>query len=191
MKTALKILLTILLSLIFGILSIYATLKIGARNLQVKNGPWRTDPLIGSRDAGLYTRLLISLGGTLALNKSEAIYYTADTDDEGNPLKTRCSYRISGGSLASRWWSITLYGEDMYLVKNDPERYSYNPKTLKWDKDGKYAIYLSQKEKSGNWLPTGEGDSFNLLLRLYRPKPEVLEKLHSIELPKIIRENCK
>ena len=181
----------ILVALILGFVSVYATLRIGASSSRVKNGPWWTDPLIGGQNAGMYVRMYVALGGTLALNRSEAIYYTAVSDSDGESLRTSCDYRIEGRDMDSRWWSITIYGDDLYLIPNDQERYSYNGMNLKREKDGRYIIHLSQTQKMGNWLPTGDGDSFNILIRLYRPKPSVFDNLEKIELPRIIRGECR
>ena len=49
---------------------------------------------------------------------------------------------------------------------------------LKYDNDGSLTIYVQNespgKDKESNWLPAPK-DSFNLVMRLYWPKKEILE----------------
>jgi hypothetical protein len=191
MKFIPKIILVMILALVIGGLSVYGFLKIGSSSFNVKNGPWITHPSTGGQDAGIYTRLVTAVVGTLALNRSEVIYYFAKTDDDGQALRSKCDYRIEGKDMDARWWSITLYGSDLFLIPNDQDRYSYNMMNLKREKDGRYKIYLSQNPKAGNWLPTRNTDKFYVSIRLYRPKPSVYENMGTIELPRIIRETCQ
>ena len=76
-------------------------------------GPWRASMLAGSQDADLYTRAQVAIGGLLALNRSETMYYLARTDSQGDVLRSRCTYRIHGTPPKARWWSITAYAEDL------------------------------------------------------------------------------
>src|SRR5678815_316989 len=89
----------------------------------VSNGPWRTSLEAGSREGGMYLRAGIAVHGLLALNRSETVYYTATTDSSGIALDGRCTYRVRGRDPKSRWWSITAYGPDDYLIPNTAHRY--------------------------------------------------------------------
>ena len=60
----------------------------------VKVGAWSGSTLTGSPDADMYTRARVALEGLLALGRNETMYYRADTDDSGRPLRSRCSYRV-------------------------------------------------------------------------------------------------
>src|SRR6202008_3721538 len=91
---------------------------------QVSNGAWQTNLATGSSAADPYLRTYIALTGVLALNKSETIYYEANRDSAGEPLDGKCSYRIDGKDPDARWWSITVYGKDHFLLPNPQKRYS-------------------------------------------------------------------
>src|SRR5512147_772001 len=78
----------------------------------VESGVWATNQNIGSSGAGAYLRAGVALGGLLALNAGETVYYTATTDDAGAPLRSSCQYRVEGRDPDARWWSITAYGAD-------------------------------------------------------------------------------
>ena len=191
MKKILKYFLVVLIALALGIGSAFFSINIVPRKSSIKNGAWITNPLTGSKEANMYLRAAVSLIGLFALNKTETIYYTTFKDDDGNPLRADCDYIIEGGDMDARWWSITAYGEDHFLIPNDGDRYSYNMKNTERDKNGRYKIHLSTTPKKGNWLPLGDGGKFSLSLRIYNPAPNVYENMGTIQLPRIIKGVCK
>jgi hypothetical protein len=154
----------------------------------IHNGAWQHDSLTGSAAANLYLRARVARYALLALNSSEALYFFATTDDEGDPLLCNATYRLEGKDLDARWWSVTVYGADDFLISNDQSRYSYNMTNLAREPDGSYRIRLSCSDKTGNWIPTGKGDSFIVALRLFNPGSSVREHLDTIALPRIVRE---
>jgi hypothetical protein len=153
-----------------------------------KIGPWEYDPLVGSTEAGPYVRAYTAWNLPLALNPSEAVYLLSKTDSDGNDLECDRVYRIEGRDIESRWWSITCYDDDGYLIRNPLNRYSYNEDSVERNPNGGYSIRLSRAEQRGNWLPLGGGKRFNVVLRLYNPPPTVAEHLDGVALPRIIRE---
>ena len=157
----------------------------------LKNGPWFTNLTIGSEEAGIYTRAAVAEHELLALAQSEAVYYTAYADEDGEPLRGDCDYTIEGNDLDARWWSITVYGDDDFLIPNDGNRYSYNGKNVTDDADGRYTIHLSRTAKEGNWLPAGSEERLSLWLRLYDPGPAFYENPAMVELPRIVRKECR
>jgi len=140
----------------------------------------------------MYLRAVIARVGLFALNKTETIYYNADRDDEGRGLRSGCDYRIEGQEVPARWWSITLYGADNFLVANPQHRYSYNMKNVAREPDGSYKIFVSRSAHAGNWIPSGEAEqALALSLRCYNPEAVLYEKPEAVELPRIIREGCR
>jgi len=192
MKFLLKSVVAGLISLFLGVGSALGLIFFPPMSLGVKNGAWTTNLKIGSADAGMYLRAVIARVALFALNKTETIYYHADHDDEGESLRSGCDYRIEGRDLDARWWSITLYGGDNFLIPNHERRYSFNLKNVAREADGTYRIFISLSEKEGNWIPSGGRDQpLSLSLRCYNPAPIVYEKPEEIELPRIIREGCR
>ena len=157
----------------------------------VTNGAWTTNLDVGSSSAEMYVRAVVARIGLFALNKTETIYFSAETDEDGQPLRSVCDYRVEGSDMAARWWSITVYGADNFLIPNDTMRYAFNGGNVAKTADGRYTILLSPTPKPGNWLPSGNQDQLNLALRLYNPLPEVYQKPAGLELPRIIREKCR
>ncbi|MCX8172828.1 MAG: DUF1214 domain-containing protein [Archaeoglobaceae archaeon] len=179
----------VLLGLTFGISSAYIMLSIAPMFLWVQNDVWRTSLLAGSEQADPYTRAIVAKNYLYVLNRSEAIYFIATSDGERD-LERECDYKIVGKDLPARWWSITVYGEDNFLIPNEYGKYSITSANVV-KKDASWTIYVSKEPKGDNWIPIrGEG-KFYLTLRLYNPEKIVYEKIDRIELPKIIREGCR
>ncbi|MEQ8326733.1 MAG: DUF1214 domain-containing protein [Parvibaculum sp.] len=193
MKLAFKLVTVLVVALVLGAGSAIFVLRAGGLGGEVAVGPWETSLVIGSAQADPYTRARVAIGGLLALNRSETIYFTAPRDDAGDPLRVSCSYKIAGSDLPARWWSITLYGEDHYLVPNLQDRYSYGGETVAREEDGSFVIAVGPDEMDGNWIPTGggqTGDTFTLTLRLYNPDESAAQNPGGIALPQIAKEAC-
>ncbi|MDB4516272.1 DUF1214 domain-containing protein [Crocinitomicaceae bacterium] len=178
----------VLVGLGFGVGSAWWSVGSGM-SYAIQCGSWRHYPYYGSPSANPYVRARTQLAGPLALDRSEAIYFIADRDDQGQPLHPGRAYRIEGHDFDARWWSITAYGEDHHLIPNPQSRYSYNSENVARNEDGSYTILLSNTASGGNRIPTGRGKKFELFLRLYNPAPGVLEDVRVVELPRIVRED--
>ena len=133
----------------------------------------------------------MALHGLLALNRSETIYYTATTDSAGGKLDARCLYRVIGRDPPARWWSITAYGADHFLIDNEAGIYSVQPDTVARLDDGSILASLSAKPAGNAWLPSGKAEDgakrVALTLRLYNAPDAVMNDLAGIGLPRIVR----
>lgn len=127
-------------------------------------------------------RAIIAEKGIGQLIPEEASYLVTDIDGEGQPLNGASKYvlRFPKGALppAHEFWSLTLYAADFFFIENPINRYALGDRTrgLKYEADGSLTIYLQHEAPLGNeanWLPAPKGD-FNLSLRAYLPKPELL-----------------
>jgi hypothetical protein len=143
----------------------------GAGSDAIHLGPWTFYSLVGSTAAGDLLRAKIARAGLLALNRSEAIYFFADRDDDSAPLRRDCTYRLEGRDPDARWWSVTAYAEDLHLIPNPWDRYSYNGANVVRERDGGWILRLSGAEQEGNWIPTGGEGAFDLALSIYDPAP--------------------
>lgn len=155
----------------------------------VTSGPWRTSLDAGGPNAGLYTRASIAVTGLFALNRDEAIYFSAAETSEGEALLRRCAYVIAGPVPSAGWWSVTAYAADDFLIPNAAGRFSFNMSELTPGSDGTFQIVASPGPRTGAWLPTGGGTGgFTLLLRLYNPAPEIVAHPETARLPAIRRD---
>jgi hypothetical protein len=189
-----RIALGVLLALALGLGSAALAVRGGLAAGDVRVGPWRTNLTTGSADAGLYTRARVAIAGLLALAPSETIYFTAATDSDGEPLRASCDYALAGGELPARWWSITAYGADHFLIPNAAGRYSIGQTTVQRDASGHWSARVSAQPSAGNWIPSGDpgaSGEFSLTLRLYNPREEVARDPAAAALPSLVRESCR
>jgi Protein of unknown function (DUF1214) len=71
------------------------------------------------------------------------------------------------------FWSISLYNADGYFVPNDRDAVSVNNLTATPNPDGTVSVHFGGcDDNRPNCLPIMDG--WNYLVRLYRPRPEVL-----------------
>jgi hypothetical protein len=125
---------------------------------------------------------LLALGANLA---EDAVYPATEVDAAGQPLSgdNRYLLRFAPGMLppVKAFWSVTMYGPDRYLVANPIGRYALGDRDpMRADPDGTLEMYIQHDDpgpdKRANWLPAPAGP-FNLMMRLYYPKPPVLDGL--------------
>jgi len=155
--------------------------------------PWRYSNRLGRFGNDYMLRAATALKGIAALSADEAIYATADYDQQGEPLHGSHMYRIrfvDGGDLpADAFWSISLYGEDRFFVDNPLGRHALGSRSkLGQDADGALTIYVSHREPPGpsaNWLPAPDAP-FYLILRLYHPQKRLLRG--SYQFPAVERQ---
>ena len=157
----------------------------------IASGPWHTSMVTGSSNADPWTRALVARRGLLALAPEETLYYTATTDSEGKRLNGNCRYRLDGRDPGARWWSITAYGADNYLIPNPQKRYSFSKTTVARAADRSWSIAVSAEETEGNWLPVRMGEDFELTVRFYNPETDVYSEPGAVALPKIVQEGCR
>jgi hypothetical protein len=187
MRLWLKALLTIVSGLVLGVVLTWVTVR--SMPGGVSDGPWRTSLTIGSSEANPWQRAAIALHGLFALNRSETIYYTASHDSGGQMLDGNCIYRLKGHEPDARWWSITAYGPDDYLMANKQNRYSVSKTGITRNADGTFTATLSKAAGPGNWIPIPERH-FSLTMRLYNPAPGVVADPANAMVPQIVRVVC-
>jgi hypothetical protein len=189
MRTALKILAVLVIGTLLGLSATWMTVIRGTMGGNVSDGPWHTSLAAGSREGGPYLRASIAVHGLLALNRQETIYYTASTDSDGNALSGRCTYQMEGRDPPTRWWSITAYGADDFLIANAAGRYSVSMNSVARRSDGTFAVTLAREHGGVNWIPLGDGP-FSVSIRLYNPDPAVAADPAHVALPTIKKATC-
>ncbi len=192
MRKFAAILAGLVVAAVLAIASVVVTVGIGIRDRGIDNGPWSTSLTVGSADADMYTKAAVAIGGLLALSKEETIYYTAFQDSDGDTLTEDCTYRVEGPDPDTRWWSMTIYALDNYLVRNDDNRPSVAQTTVTRTRPGHFHAVVSPKAQPVNWISSrNAGSPFSLTLRLYNPGASVYSAPDSTPLPSIKKETCK
>lgn len=149
---------------------------------ELKNG-WAISYGLGTYGTRYLVRAAISWIGLGANLPEDAIYPLTRVDSDGEPLTGASRYvlRFAGDELppVDGFWSLTMYNDQQHLVENEIGRYAIRDgDPIVYGDDGSLEI-LIQHESPGpdleaNWLPAPP-DAFNLALRLYWPRPEVLD----------------
>lgn len=169
----------------------FAKLKQVIDHMGVKSNNWLyPSPVIGR--AGKYGAYLLrasaqSLGGIVANDPEEAVYLFTRKDGQGSPLSGSGTYQIyfpkDNLPPVNSFWSVTAYNKDYNFISNEYKKYSVGDRTpgLKYDDQGGLTLYLQptppkSKELSANWLPTRAGQVFQMLIRSYLPKAEVIQQ---------------
>jgi len=121
-----------------------------------------------------------ALGYNLA---QDAVYPSVAKDSDGRPLDGNQRYvlHFDKGALppVKAFWSVTAYDAGGYFIANALNRQALGDRDpLVRNADGSLDLYLQAdspgKEKEANWLPVAKAP-FNLLLRLYWPKSEIMD----------------
>lgn len=189
MKVFWKALTAIVIGTVLGLGITWFAIVRGSMPGGVSDGPWKTNLLIGSAGGDMATRASVAVHGLLALSRNETIYYSAGTDSAGNALNGSCTYRITGRDPATRWWSITAYASDDYLIPNPARRYSVSKTSVVHEANGTFAATVSPKAAAQNWIATA-GAPYSLTLRLYNPDPSIVRDPEHAALPSIVKEGC-
>ena len=189
MRLAAKIAAVLVAGTVIGLFATWTTVVRGGMPGGISDGPWRTSLAIGSPQSDPYTRASVALHGLFALNRSEALYYTATRDSDGHRLDGHCRYQVSGRDPNARWWSITAYGTDDFLIPNPANRYSVSKTSIVRRADGTYIVDVGRNPGGANGIAVA-AQPFSLTLRLYNPGPEIVLDPADVDLPRIERGVC-
>ncbi len=146
---------------------------------------WDVNLGLGTRDTntGLRARAVVARYFWGPVPAAEAVYPRAALASDGRPLDGSKRYRIhfARGQTppVDAFWSLTVYGPDLFLVPNPAHRYSLSGDTpgLVTNADGSIDVFLQADAPAGheaNWLPVPRGP-FELIMRLYLPRAPVLD----------------
>jgi hypothetical protein len=180
--------------------AIAAGIKLAQAQLQETAAQTRsTLGLFGNREAMHGNYLNRAVGAYLGIygNSVEEAFYTGSRlDNQGQPLQGGRRYRLrfAPGQLppASEFWSLTLYDlPDRQLVANPLDRYCLSSRDqLQRDADGGLTLWMQANSpgagEESNWLPTPQSGTFNVILRLYGPKQEVVEQKWRMPVVEVI-----
>lgn len=177
----------IFLAIVIGIgVGVYRIADVEHSRAFFTNGCWKGSKNLPLGQDNLLTAQVTAFA-LFALPGTEAIYLVANKDEKTERLTSENDYIIEGNinQIQAKYWSITAYGTDLYLIPNKANRYAFNNSNLKTDSAGNFTIHLSQEPKAGNWLPTPRHAKFNLVLRIYRGESNFLSGLEKTSLPTI------
>ena len=141
-------------------------------------------PNMGNYGKDYDFRALIAYVGLGANLSKDAVYPNTALDGDGNLLDAENKYVVHFEKdqipPANAFWSLTVYNDQNFLAENPINRFALGDRDkLAYNADGSLDIYVQRenpgKAKYSNWLPTPAKGNFELTLRLYWPKEEVLD----------------
>ncbi len=145
---------------------------------------WLIPVNLGRYGTDYETRAFIAYMGLGALTSDDCVYPTTFVDSEGRLLDGGSKYVIHFEKEKlppshSGVWSISPYRENFY-VHNPIERYGIlSSMPLKYNADGSLDIFIQGAspgaDKESNWLPCPPSLPFNLTMRVYQPKTEIMD----------------
>ena len=177
-----------------GIGSSWYMVEQGSRLTTENIGPWVTWTNAARADADPYTRAHYARLGALLMSADVAQNYVARADSEGTRLHSACDYEITGHSIATHWWSITVFDDRGSLIPNLANRYTFTSDTMAVNPDGTFTVALSRDARPGNWLPVGGAGrvtvAFSMIdygMQTVATDAEMRQKL----LPLIKKSSCR
>jgi len=156
----------------------------------VTSGPWRAVIEIGTVAPNPYARAILARTGAIPMLATESITFRTLTDSRGEPLRGACIYRLRGGLIDARWWTLTVTDDQGREPARNPASHAATSVGVIRDQDDQFEIILSPTARPGNWLSTGGMANVALALRLYDTPLYVNGSLYEVVLPSITRERC-
>lgn len=117
-------------------------------------------------------------------NPDYAAIYT-NVVPEFNDGKTPYTLTVSEKVPVDGFVSITVYGADGFMHKNDYDAYSVNNVTAKRNDDGSVTVHFGGDPKASNYLPITPG--WNYIVRMYEPKEVIVEGLWKFPPPQPVK----
>jgi hypothetical protein len=140
-------------------------------NLAAANGGISSLQMFGREDEVEPTQHLIGTAAGWGGNPSSAALYLGSEPAE-NDGQTAYTLTIRDVPVDG-FWSVSVYNKGGYFEKNDKDAYTVNNVTAEPNADGSVTIHFGGDENATNYLPITPG--WNYLLRLYRPRRELLD----------------
>lgn len=135
------------------------------------NGGIDSARMFGRKDQVDPVQHLLGTAAGWGGNPRTAAFYSG-VEPKRNDGKT--AYQLTVKNVpVDGFWSVSVYDEKGYFVKNPGNAYSVNDVTAKRNDDGSVTIRFGGDENAPNYLPIFPG--WNYLVRMYRPRKEILD----------------
>lgn len=190
MRSILILFLGLALSLALGLGSAWIAVRSPAPIDAITVDAWQAWPHAGTAQADPYSRARLARTGEIPLGSGEGLVLLAQTDDSGNPLTSRCDYRIAGQTPPARLWTLSIENAEGRVVTQRGAVAALGSDVLLRRPDGGFEISLSKNPKPGNWVSTEQALSFRVVMRLYDTAARSATALTTLAMPQILRERC-
>lgn len=167
--------------------SIQRSHGIGAINI----GVWTAWPFAGGSEADPYTVARVISDSAVPLGAAEGLAFETQHDDDGEPLRLECAYRLEGTTPPARLWTLTPYRLDNRPIESLGEMPVHaSSHGLLWFPDGTFHLTVGGPPAPGNWIAArGEG-RYRLVMRLYDTPITSSSGLVDPVMPRVIALGC-
>ena len=162
-----RIALFILGGISIGTVSAWYMIEKGSALTTTESGSWQLWFHDGDVGADPYTLAHMSRNGRLPITSSNALYFRATNDSEGEKIAADCDYSLTGKPLDTDWWSLAVYTPDGRSIKNKSAKSSLNSSSVLRYENGNFTLNLSRQVVAGNWIEISGNKELTLLIRLY------------------------
>jgi hypothetical protein len=104
------------------------------------------------------------------MQEKDALYLPVQVDK--NDGKTAYTITVPKEVPVDGFWSVTIYNQERFMVKNKYDSYSLNALTTKKNADGTTTLHLGGDPKADNYLYIPE--DWLYIVRFYQPHEEIL-----------------
>ena len=105
------------------------------------------------------------------MQQGDALYLPVQV--EKNDGKTAYTITVPKDVPADGFWSVTVYNQERFMVKNEYNSYSLNSLTAKKNADGTATLHLGGDPKAENYLYIPK--DWLYIVRFYQPRKEILD----------------
>ncbi len=111
-------------------------------------------------------------------------YYTRNTDEDSNGLRSSCTYQLSGSEPRARWWSVRAAP-----AGNPGAAVTFSARDAILSGDDGFTLSISHRTQPGNWLAVPDFGAMQVFLVLNESYP--LAKDETLKLPVLRRIACE
>lgn len=152
------------------------------KDLARVNGVFDSGRMFGTEEQVDPVLHLIGAAAGWGGNPGSAALYESVTP-ENNDGET--AYRLVMNDVpVDGFWSISVYNQDGFFVRNELDAYTVNNVTADKNPDGSVTVHFGGDEAASNHLPITEG--WNYLIRMYRPRQALLQGTWQSPKPKVV-----
>lgn len=155
------------------------TLEKTMHDLGISKNGWTRPKVIGNYENDYLIRTAVNFGGIWANNSAEVIYFIKTGNDGSVTYTLTFPKDALPPSKAKHFWSVIVVdGKEFKVIPNPLNRFLLNNQSkLKYNADGSLTLVFSpkkpEKNPESNWLPTPDGQKYNLTFRFYGPTPDL------------------
>ncbi len=176
---------------LIGLATAFYFIDNGSRLTVRTHGPWQHWISAGRTTADPYTRAHTVRDGQMPINTGIALQFKALHDNDGSLLHSACDYLVDSETLDAQWWSLAVYDDKGFLIRNPAERWSFSAATAARGSDGSVAVILARTARAGNWLPTTGAGRLSLVLTVLDQRwSQITPEDYAKMLPSIRKEGC-